>query len=99
MTTIDLDERGTTLELREGMAWLLYTDQGPSGPCGQSMRITCPHAILHVWPSEQAMQDWLEVNKAGRTGQRAAIRLGVVGSYSGGVMRIVNHCDEKAATE
>lgn len=36
------------------------TDQGPNGPCGQSMSMTCPKCAVHVFHDESAMRKFLE---------------------------------------
>ena len=79
--------KGVSIELKPGMAWALYTDTGPGGPCGQSMRITCPHAVLKVWPNEDAMNAALEQG-IGRNKRHTLFR-GVVDEYTiGGVFRV-----------
>ena len=83
-TRNDLDEvNAITVRLKAGMAWALYSDTGPEGPCGQSMRTTCAHSYLHVWNTEHEM--------------RAAMdRGGVVGDWTrGGVFGVVLHDNEK----
>lgn len=82
--------KGVNVHLKPGMAWILYTDNGPGGPCGQSMRTTCPHSVLHVFPSETEMRAYAEEgvgrNKKGR------VEYGVVDDWSAaGVFQVVLH--------
>ena len=91
--TRDLDtEHGDELppiELKPGMAWALVVDDGPGGPCGQSMRTTCPHARFFVWPNEAAMRKTIEEKNLGRRGSRERSWHGVVGEWaSGGVFGV-----------
>ena len=79
-----------SVELKPGMAWALYSDNGPGGPGGQGGRTTCPHSVLHVWPNEDAMRascaDGLGRNK------KARIMYGVVDEYTAnGLFRVVVH--------
>ena len=41
----------------EPRAYAHYRDDGPSGPCGQSMSITAPWSRLFVWEGENAERD------------------------------------------
>lgn len=88
MTTINLSRDSHAfpfnLCLENGMGWCLYSDEGPSGPCGQSCDTTCPHAYLAVWPSEDAMREAMESKKAGRNGVRARVMWGVIGEWTAG---------------
>lgn len=72
------------LQLKPGMAWCLYSDEGPNGPCGQSMDTTCPHAYLAIWPNEDSMRAAMESGKAGRGGKRERVMWGVVGEWTTG---------------
>lgn len=81
-------------QLKNGMAWMLYTDTGPTGICGQSVSITCPYTRLHLWPSEDAMRSDLEgkdQSSLGRKGRQARIEWGVIGEFSTGNAAIVIH--------
>lgn len=78
------------VHLKPGMAWVLYTDNGPGGPCGQTMRVTCPHSVLHVFQNEDEMRAYakegLGRNKKGR------VEYGVVDEWSAsGVFQVVIH--------
>jgi len=65
---------------RPGTAILAYTDQGPNGPCAQSMSVTCPKLAIHVFPHEDAMRSWCEENQSSLTsGKRAEVRYLIVG--------------------
>jgi len=82
-----INEEGFTLNLKPGMAWALYSDNGPGGPCGQSMNITCPHSVFMTWPNEEKMREALK-NGIGRN-KNAKVLWGVVGDYStGGIFRV-----------
>jgi len=47
------------------MGWILYRDNGPGGPCGQSCSATCSHSILALFPDEDAMRTALERDSGG----------------------------------
>ena len=79
---------GVSIDLKPGMAWALYCDDGPGGPCGQSMRTTCPHSVLMTWPTEAAMREDMDGKKW--RNQKHRIIWGVVDEYTaGGVFRVV----------
>lgn len=90
----DVDQtygHGVTVDLQPGMAWALYADDGPGGPCGQSMRTTCPHSVLHVWPNEDAMRAALADGHIGRN-KKARVIYGVVDEWtSPGVFQVRIH--------
>lgn len=91
MKTHELDNtlgQSISITLEPGMVWCLYTDNGPGGPCGQSMRITCNHAFLSIFPS---MQDFEKAKEAGiGRNKKAYIMWGVVDEYTvGGVFSII----------
>ena len=65
------------LTLKPGMAWAMYVDSGPKGPCGQSMSITCPHFYFYTWPDEESMRK----SKIGRNGSKKVIHWGVIGEW------------------
>jgi len=78
------------LHLSPGTAWCLYWDEGPGGPCGQSMRITCPHAILMTWSNEEDMRSAMETHKW--RNKKHKIMWGVIDQWvSGGVFKIINN--------
>lgn len=91
MTRNDLDTvDAITVRLKKGMAWALYADDGPSGPCGQSMRTTCSHSVLHVWQTEREMRE--AMNRGIGRNKKARIMCGVVGEWtSGGIFGVVIH--------
>ena len=90
----DVDQtygHGVTIDLKPGMAWALYFDDGPSGTCAQSMRVTCPHSVFHVWPNEDAMRDAVSNVHLGRN-KTARIFYGVVDEWtSPGVFQVRIH--------
>lgn len=90
MKYINLQELDSfTLELKPGMAWAMYMDEGPTGICGQSMSITCPHCVFATWPDEEAMR--ADVKKIGRGGSKSRIHWGVVGEWGTANCGIVEH--------
>ena len=79
--------QGVEIKLKPGMAWAIYSDDGPGGPCGQGGRTTCPHTVLMTWPNEEAMRKARE----GGIGRNKKHRLmcGVVDEWtSSGVFRV-----------
>ena len=95
---MNIDLSGTIGEkeivITDGMAWILYTDQGPAGICGQLMSITCPHTVLRLWSSEDAMFKELngrEMMSLFRRGVKQTINYGVVGQFSTSNAKIVFH--------
>lgn len=89
----DLDRtygKEVNLCLKPGMGWILYTDNGPGGPCGQTMRVTCPHSVLHVFPDEDSMRAYAEEG-VGRN-RKGRVEYGVVDEWSSaGVFQVVVH--------
>jgi hypothetical protein len=71
-----------SLTLKPGMGWAIYTDHGPTGICGQSMSITCPHSVFRVWPDEESMR--ADLDKSFRKGSKANLQFGVIGQWSSG---------------
>ena len=68
---------------RPGTAIMVYTDEGPNGPCGQSMSVTCPHMAVHVFRSETAMREFVDANPNwSRNGKRAKLWWVIVGETS-----------------
>ena len=87
----DFHGKPLSVEFKPGMAWALYSDEGPTGFCGQDMRMTCPHALLIVWDSDSAMREACRENAVGRNGSRKRLMWGVVGEYTaGGVFTVVD---------
>ena len=90
---LDADNCNETLDLSPGRALLIYTDDGPDGPCGQSMRTTCPHAVIHWFPSEAFMRTWIAENQnnLGRN-KKCDVRMVVIGDWSSpGVISLCTH--------
>lgn len=96
MSTVseDLDRtygKSVSIILKPGMAWALYSDNGPGGPCGQSCRTTCPHSVLSIWPNEDVMREALSSGNIGRN-KKHTLMTGVVDEWtSGGNFRIIIH--------
>lgn len=72
-----------TITIKPGTAWALYTDFGPSGPCGQSCDITCPWATLYFSDAGEEFIEWLRRNPP-RRGVRSNLITGIVGQFSSG---------------
>jgi len=91
----DLDQthgRGVIINMKPGAAWMLYLDDGPGGPCGQSMRVTCPHGFLHIWPNEDAMRAALPASGSVGRNKKARVMYGVVDEWtSPGVFQVKIH--------
>lgn len=58
---------------------LIYTDEGPGGPCGQSMNTTSRWAKAWIFPSDKAARDWLQENRETACGQRKKQRWEICG--------------------
>lgn len=89
----DVDQtygQGVSVNLKPGMGWALYSDDGPGGPCGQSMRTTCPHTVLMTWPNETAMREALKDRKW--RNQKHKLLFGVVDGFTvGGLFRVIEN--------
>ena len=84
------------ITLKNGMAWLVYTNKGPLGVCGQSMDITCSRIWIHLWGNEDAMRADLEgksLESLGRNGRQSQIEYGVIGEWYTGDASITVHGD------
>lgn len=46
--------------------FVIYTDDGPNGPCGQCMSITCPWTKLFIFRSYESMKEFCENAGTGR---------------------------------
>lgn len=69
---IDVTRPGTTL--------LIYTDEGPKGPCAQSVSVTCSKTAVHVFRDESAMRAWAKEHEDALTaGKRSQVRFLIVG--------------------
>jgi len=66
--------------LKPGNGWILVTDDGPTGICGQSMETTSPHSVLMLFENEEKMREHLK-NKVYRNGSNERVVSGVVDSY------------------
>lgn len=92
MNEYDLKSSQLTLNLEQGMAWALYADDGPGGPCGQSSDITCPHSVFHIWPNVDAMNKDLEASSTIGRNKKYRLMCGVIGDWSsGGRFKIKMH--------
>jgi hypothetical protein len=82
---------GIKIDLPPGAGWVLYADNGPGGPCGQSRSITCPHGLLMAFPNGDTMRQYME-NEFQARSQKHWLMWGVVDSYTaGGVFRVIQH--------
>jgi hypothetical protein len=81
-------EQEINITLKPGMVWCLYADNGPGGPCGQSMRVTCNHASLYIFSN---LEDFEKAREAGIGRNKKAYSMwGVVGEFTaGGVFSII----------
>ena len=84
----------TEIPLHKGNCLVVYSDEGPLGPCGQSMDTTCPHTYIHWFPDEAAMRRHLsKIDSIGRKGVRARIQYVVIGDGGSGQMQFHRHKD------
>lgn len=91
MKRFDLDQHSPgTINLSPGMGIVIITDKGPSRPCGQSMRTTCEHASIHLFPNERSMREAMS-GGVGRNGKKQDVRWGVVGEHTTGVIQLTLH--------
>jgi len=88
---IDVDNTngaGVRIDLRPGMAWVLYSDDGPAGPCAQSVRAMSPKTVLFTFPDEETMRAAMAEKEV--RGKLSRLMWGVVDEYtSGGVFRVI----------
>ena len=70
---------GIDLKIKPGNVLAIYTDDGPTGLCGQSMSTTSPHTYIFLFNSEDEFRE--NVKDLGRKGQRGKLRFVVVGNY------------------
>lgn len=83
---------GVTLNLSPGSILVICTDDGPSGICGQSMSVTCPHTVLHWFPTDE---DYHRVasrlDRLSRRGKNAKTRVVKIGGWSSDQFSLVKH--------
>lgn len=65
------------LTIKRGNILAIYTDDGPTGMCGQSTYVTSPHTYIFLFNSYDEFKK--SYNKIGRSGKRAKIRWVEVG--------------------
>ena len=66
--------------LNIGNVLVIYTDDGPSGPCGQSCSVTAPHTYISLFNS---YDDFVKnKDKIGRRGKNGQLRFVVIGEWS-----------------
>ena len=82
-------------ELTNGMVVVLYTDQGPTGICGQAMSITCPHGHLVIFPNWELARNFLNNKGSFRNGKREDIRWFEIGEQGTGQFWISVHEETK----
>jgi hypothetical protein len=68
------------IQLNIGNVLVVYTDDGPSGPCGQCMSVTAPHTYLLIYKTEDEFKK--DMKNIGRGGKNAKIRFVVIGEWS-----------------
>ena len=80
MLLTSISEKGKTLKLDPGNVIAIYTDEGPSGICAQSMSVTSPHAMLLWFEDIDKFDEWNKRKVS--VGKRSALRYAVIGDYS-----------------
>jgi hypothetical protein len=70
------------IQLLPGSVLSIIDDDGPSGICGQSMSITCPHTAIHWFPNEDLYRAWREAGDCHRRGRNVRERIVVIGQWS-----------------
>lgn len=81
---------GLTLDLKPGNAWMLYTDDGPTGPGGQDGRTNSPLTLIHTFENEDDMRSFVATFKP--RARNGKVSCGVVdGYYAGSVLRFIDH--------
>lgn len=72
----------------DGSVLVIYTDDGPSGPCGQSMKTTCEHTRVYRFSSESRFRGFVGskslIDVFGRKGKKAKVSIVVIGEWSTG---------------
>lgn len=68
------------IQLNIGNVLVVYTDDGPSGICGQSMNITAPHTYILIYENEDKFR--ADKDNIGRRGKNSKIRFVVIGEWS-----------------
>ena len=84
--TDDMTDHDCAIPLRSGNCLVMYSDKGPSGLCGQSVSITCPHTYLYWFPDEDTMRAKLASGTIGRRGSQPRIEYVVIGDHGTGQM-------------
>ena len=75
---------------KPGTAIVVYSDDGPSGPCGQGMETTCPHTAIHVFENEELMRSFCESHEW-RNGKNWSVHAMVVGEFHSTGMSLTIH--------
>jgi len=55
------------------MIYAAYEDEGPTGPCGQSLEITSPWHRLYTFNTFESLQKFCDALKAGKGRKRAKV--------------------------
>ena len=61
---------------------VIYTDQGPVGPCGQCMRTTSPHSVIKIFDSEEDYRQKFPEGFFGRKGKNWKTQFAEMNNYS-----------------
>lgn len=77
------DKVPMALTIKPGMAWAIWTDKGPSGPCGQSMNTTMPHGGIMFFGNIDTLNAYFREHK-GRKGVQTNLLWGEVGDWGTG---------------
>lgn len=98
MEVFDLCEVGLSIpeiKLVPGNVISFVTDDGPSGLCGQSMDITCPHMAIHVFENYDEYSKWRYSGEpVHRRSQNIQERIAIVGEWSSpGKIKLFLHQD------
>lgn len=71
---------GCELRLNNGNVLAVYTDEGPTGMCGQSMSVTCPHTTILWFKTYDDFLAYFEKHEM-RHGKKSQLRYCVIGEY------------------
>lgn len=82
--------QGVLLDLPAGSVLVICTDDGPTGVCGQSMSVTCPHTVLHWFPTEEDYRRVADRLRSHR-GKNAKTRVVKIGEWANGQFTLVKH--------
>ena len=71
----------------------VYTDDGPRGPCGQSMHTTSPRTRLYLFSTQEELAEWLKAQpNPKKSGRRNAKIIPCGGYYEGEILLPNGQC-------